>query len=161
MLLAWLAGLLYPACAAVGAQGLARPPLLDMSHLERPASPNTALAAPATMVTKPPADFVTPVYRIPAAQLYAAIRLIATRQQRVFSAAEYPAELQIHWVVRSAAFNFPDLVTAQVIPVGEAASTLLLYSRSVYGYADFGVNRKRITVWLTALDTKLNQPHER
>ena len=44
--LAWLLGLLLPACGATGAQGVpATAP--DFAHLVRPSSPNTALAAPA------------------------------------------------------------------------------------------------------------------
>jgi uncharacterized protein (DUF1499 family) len=64
-------------------------------------------------------------------------------------------------VVRSAVFNFPDLVTAQVAPDGENASTLILYSRSVYGRSDFGVNRKRLLSWLAAFDASLPPSAER
>jgi len=34
-------------------------------------------------------------------------------------------------------------------------STLVLWSRSVYGRSDLGVNRRRLTAWLGALDTTL------
>jgi uncharacterized protein (DUF1499 family) len=56
-------------------------------------------------------------------------------------------------VARSAVFNFPDLVTVQVVAQGENASTLVLYSRSVYGHSDLGVNRRRLRAWLDALNT--------
>ena len=64
-------------------------------------------------------------------------------------------------MVRSAVFNFPDLVTAQVAPAGAGAATLLLYSRSVYGYSDLGANRRRVAAWLAALDKALNPAKER
>ena len=38
---------------------------------------------------------------------------------------------------------------------------LVLYSRSVYGYSDLGVNRQRLNDWLVALRTKFNHPDER
>ncbi len=157
--LAWMLGLIWPACAAAGAGGLPVPPPLDVAHLERPASPNTALAAPIGWTPKP--DLVTPVFPRSACGLFAVLAQVADAQPRTFRAATYPDSLQLHWVVRSAAFNFPDLVIAQAMPHGPGASTLLLYSRSVYGYDDFGVNRQRLTVWLSALDQAIGRPAER
>ena len=52
------------------------------------------------------------------------------------------------------------LVTAQVTAAGPEASTLVLYSRSVYGHSDLGVNRARVTAWLAALDRTLNSANE-
>lgn len=157
--LGWIVGLILPACAAAGANGLPVPPLLDVAHIERPASPNTALAAPAGWTPKP--DIVTPVYSVQASRLLAAIAQVAGSQPRTFLAAAYPDAMQLHWVVRSAVFNFPDLVTAQAMPHDPAGSTLLLYSRSVYGYGDFGVNRQRLTIWLAALDNAVRPSAER
>ena len=157
--LAWLIGFVLPACAASGAQGLPQPQPIDMQRIERPASPNTALAAPAGFA--PPPDVVTPTYPMPAARLYDAVRAMAAAQPHTFLAADYAAERQTHWVVRSAVFNFPDLVTAQVSDAGADSSTLVLYSRSVYGRSDLGVNRQHIDSWLAALRTKINQPGER
>jgi len=157
--LGWILGLVLPACAAAGANGLPVPPLLDVAHIERPASPNTALAAPAGWMRKP--DIVTPVYPVPADRLLAAIGRVAGAQPRTFLAGAYPDARQLHWVVRSAVFNFPDLVTAQAMLHDPAGSSLLLYSRSVYGYGDFGVNRQRLTVWLAALDNAVGPSAER
>ena len=161
-LLGWVLGLLLPACAASGANGLPTPPLMDVAHIVRPASPNTALAAPAGFVPRP--DLVTRVYKVSAERLFAAIGMVAAAQQRTFLAADYPRAMQWHWVARSAVLNFPDLVTAQVIahaiPWDPDASELLLYSRSVYGYGDFGVNRQRLTAWLVALDSAVGPSAE-
>jgi uncharacterized protein (DUF1499 family) len=156
---AWLLGLMLPACGAPGAQGLPVPPPMDMAHLIRPASPNTALAAPAAF--RPAPDLVTPAYHVTASRLAAAIRTVAAAQPRTYEAASYPALLQDHWVVRSAVFNFPDLVTAQVTADGAEQATLVLYSRSVYGSGDFGANRRRVEAWLAALDRTLNPASER
>lgn len=157
--LAWLISFWLPACGLPGAQGLPPPSALDVAHLVRPASPNTALAAPAGF--RPTPDIVSPVYPVPAARLYAAIGRIAAAQPRTYRAATYPDRLQDDWVVRSAVFNFPDLVTAQVAPAGAAKSTVVLYSRSVYGYSDLGANRRRVQAWIAALDRTLNPAKER
>ena len=156
---AWLIGFILPACAAPGIERLAAPTLMDLGRIERPATPNVAIAAPAG--TQPAPDIVTPTYPAPAARLYAAVRSVAMARNRTFLAAEYPAEWQMHFVVRSAVLNFPDLVAAQVTESGPKSSTLVLYSRSVYGYGDFGVNRERLQTWLAALQTKIDQPGER
>ena len=156
---AWSIGWLLPACAAAGALGFPQPALMDMGKVQRPASPNTALAAPAG--TTPTPDVVTPRYPVPAPVLFAGVRAVAEAQPRTFLAAEYAAAGQVHYVVRSAVFNFPDLVTAQVTEDGPDASTLVLYSRSVYGHSDLGVNRSRVTTWLAALDRTLNSANER
>ncbi len=155
-LFAWLLGLVLPACGAVGAHGLAAPVPLDFAHLARPASPNTALAAPAAFRPRP--DIATPAYPVPAAALFAAVRAVAAAQPRTYPAAVFADRGQADWVVRSAVLNFPDLVTAEVVADGAGASRLILYSRSVYGRSDFGVNRARLTVWLAALAAAIPPP---
>ena len=159
MLLARMIGVLLPACGASGAGGLPIPTSLDMTHIQRPASPNTALAAPAR--ADPAPDIVTPVFAAPATRLYEAVIAVAAAQPRTFLAAAYPAERQAHFVARSAWLNFPDLITAQIGETGRETSTLVLYSRSVYGYSDLGVNRQRLSAWLAAVQTKINTTDER
>ncbi len=163
--LAWLLGLFLPACGAVGAHGLPPPRPIDFARLERPATPNTALAAPAGF--RPPPDLVTPAYALAAPALFALVRQVAASEPRTYPAASFApplhedgplqedATLQEDWVVRSAWWNFPDLVTAQVTPDGAGHAALILYSRSVYGRSDFGVNRARLRVWLARLAAAL------
>jgi hypothetical protein len=157
--LAWFLGLLLPACAASGAAGLPAPALMDMDHIVRPASPNTALAAPAG--SQPAPDLVTPRFPLPAPRLYQLLVAVAEEQLRTFLAAQYVGDRQAHFVARSAVLNFPDLITAQVAEAGPDASTLVLYSRSLYGYSDFGVNRKRLSTWLAAITSRINHSVER
>jgi uncharacterized protein (DUF1499 family) len=157
--LAWFLGLFLPACAASGAAGLSAPALMDMDHIVRPASPNTALAAPAG--SQPAPDLVTPRFPLPAPRLYQLLVGVAEEQPRTFLAAQYVGGRQAHFVARSAVLNFPDLITAQVAEAGPDASTLVLYSRSLYGYSDFGVNRQRLSTWLAAITSKINHSDER
>lgn len=151
--LAWLLGLVLPACAGAGAQGIPVPPPLDLAHFQRPTSPNTALAAPADAATRP--DIVTPVFALPAPRLWAAVESVAAAQPRTYRLATDEARLESSWVARSAVWNFPDVITAQVSAHGSEASTLALYSHSIYGRSDFGVNRQRLETWLSALNASL------
>src|SRR3954463_8907366 len=139
--IAWLIGLVLPACGFPAAEGLPNPPLMDVAQIVRPATPNTALAAPAGFT--PPPDIMTPTYKVPADRLFAAIRAVAADQSRTFQAALYADQLQVHYVARSAVFNFPDLIMVQVTKTTPDSSRLIVYSRSVYGRSDLGVNRKR------------------
>ena len=63
--------------------------------------------------------------------------------------------------MRSTLFNFPDLIMVQVMKADPDSSTLIMYSRSVYGRSDLGVNRQRVATWLAALQTKIPSPSER
>jgi uncharacterized protein (DUF1499 family) len=152
--LAWIVGLVLPACGFSGAQGLPTPQWMDTAHIVRPDSPNTALAAPEGFTPKP--DITTPPYKAAPDRLFAIVRQVAASQPRTYEAAALPDRLQVHYVARTALLNFPDLVTAQVQPSGTGGSALILYSRSVYGYGDLGVNRKRVAAWLAAIDSDLS-----
>jgi uncharacterized protein (DUF1499 family) len=146
---AWLLGLMLPACGADGIAGLPAPPLMDMTRIERPATPNTFLAGPGDMTPRP--DEIVEPLRIASDKLYDRARGVFSVQPRTYVAAEYPERHQIHYVVRSKLMNYPDLVTVQVDDAGAERSTVVIWSRSVYGHRDFGVNRKRTEAWLTAL----------
>jgi uncharacterized protein (DUF1499 family) len=148
-----------PACGFTGAQGLPPPAPIDPAAIVRPATPNTALAAPAGFAPAP--DIVTPAYHVPADRLFAAVRKVADSQPRTFQAALYADRLQAQFVARSLVFNFPDIVMVQVKPEGPGASDLILWSRSVYGESDLGVNRKRAQAWLDALQTELPPSSEK
>lgn len=157
--LAWLIGLVLPACGFPAAEGLPTPLPMDVTHIVRPASPNTALAAPDGF--SPPADIVTPRYKVPADQLFVLVRDVAADQPRTYQTALYPDQLQADYVARTAVLNFPDLIMVQVLKDGADSSGLIVYSRSVYGRSDFGVNRKRVAAWLAALQTKIPSSRER
>jgi len=55
------------------------------------------------------------------------------------------------YVHRSMVFRFPDVVTVEIQPLSDTSSTLSIFSRSVYGYSDFGTNRRRAKDWLAGL----------
>ena len=157
--IAWLIGLALPACGFPGAAGLPTPPPLDVAHIVRPASPNTALAAPAGFSPAP--DILTLRYRLPADRLFALVLDVAASQPATFQAALYADQLQAHYVARTAVFNFPDQIMVQVKQAGADNSALIVYSRSVYGRSDLGVNRKRLEAWLADLRTITSSTSER
>jgi uncharacterized protein (DUF1499 family) len=157
--IAWLIGLILPACGFPAAEGVPAPAPIDTAGIVRPASPNTALAAPQGFT--PPSDIITPPYPLPADRLFTMLQDAISSQPRTYQAAVYPDRLQAQYVARSAVFNFPDLIVVQVTKITSDSSTLIVYSRSVYGHSDLGVNRKRVSAWLAALQKKLPPSSER
>lgn len=148
-----LLGLVLPGCGGNGADGVPMPAPMSMTRLHRPATPNTALAAPSGFDPAP--DLVTPPYPVPPRRLYAAVRRVAQAQPRTHLHAAYDDRMQAHYVARSRLLNFPDLVAVQVYDGEGGGGRLVLWSRSVYGHSDFGVNRARLRAWLGALDAAL------
>lgn len=147
-----LVGLLLPACGYDGAAGLPVPGPMDMRAIVRPASPNTALAAPEAFQPKP--DIITHAYAMPPDALFAAIERVALAQERTYPQARFAAQRQAHFVVRSRLMNYPDLVTVAVMDDGG----LVIWSRSVYGHSDMGVNNARVVAWLAALEASATKP---
>lgn len=48
--------------------------------------------------------------------------------------------------------RYPDTIDGEVFAVGEGKSSLAIYSRSLVGNGDFGVNRARLVRWFAALN---------
>lgn len=141
----------YPACAFEGAGGLPPPQPLDFATLKRPRPKNACLAAPPGMHVLP--DILTRLRNASPARVFEALCEVADESPRTTRHGLFPRLMQAHYVARSAVLNLPDLIAIQVTP----DSMPLLYSRSVYGSMDFGVNRRRLVAWLTELDSKLER----
>ncbi len=91
----------------------------------------------------------SPVFDVSVDELHDRWREVVTAQPRVELLAGDGQ--QFDYIQRSALFRFPDIVTVRFISVSPSQSTLAIYSRSVYGKSDFGVNRKRVEAWLLAI----------
>ncbi len=148
-----LASLFMPACGATGARGVPAVPI-DFNHLAHPSKPNTTLAAPAGYLPQP--EIVTPLYPVSSAELFVIVQRVAAAQPATFKLGEDQSALEQGWVARGLIFNFPDVIWAQVRPAETGNSELLLYSRSMYGRSDFGVNRHRMETWLAAVATAVS-----
>ena len=148
-----LAGVPFSALLRGGAGGMPPAEPVDFATLVRPTSPNTALGAPPGFAR---ADLTLPPLPANVEGAWAALRSLGDRFARTTKLAEWPERHQAQWVVRSAVVNFPDIVVGEVT-AGPAGSGLFLYSRSLFGYSDFGVNRRRVEAWAAALDAALRQ----
>ncbi len=138
--------LLTAACAAETAPQ-------DLRQVQRADSPNDALACP-LRTCNAAADIESPVFAVAPEALMQALRQAIEAEPRTELAAEAAALNQAVFVQRSAIFRFPDTVWVQSVALSDGAS-IIIYSRSNYGYGDFGVNRERVERWLALLEKSL------
>ncbi len=124
-------------------------PEMDLRDIERARSPNDALACPAGVCRAQP-DFESPIFSLNRTDLLARAKTVITAEPRTELVGENPALNQLVFVKRSALFRFPDTVWVQGTEVATGTS-LIVYSRSNYGYWDMGVNRNRVRAWLEKL----------
>lgn len=118
--------------------------------LQRRASPNDALAC-APDLCPARSDLVPPEFAVDAVALRQAFSQMIGTEPRVEHVASDAASLTDRFVQRSAFLRFPDTVVARFFDRPGGHSTVALYSRSLVGRSDFGVNRARIERWLGKL----------
>jgi uncharacterized protein (DUF1499 family) len=137
-----------------GIGGLPPATPLDFAALQLPASPNTCLVAPPGGHGQ--AHITVPPLPVDAATAWPVLRALGDGLPRVFRYGEWPERRQAQWVARTPLMNYPDIVTAELVP-DPAGAGLFLYSRSLFGWSDLGVNRRRVEAWLAALEAGLRR----
>lgn len=125
----------------------------NIADLRRPATPNTFLAGPAGFTPTP--DLQTRCFDLSPERLLAAMKGVMAAQPRTRALADDPERRRADYVTRVRVFGFPDIVLVQALPVGNGQSGLVVYSYSLIGHHDFGVNRGRVEALLIALDDAL------
>lgn len=143
--------LLAGGCGMV--EEVASPAPGNISDIRRPDSPNTCLAGPAGFTPVP--DVRTRQFDMAPERLLAVMQGVMSAQPRTTAVAADPERLRADYVVRSRVFGFPDVVLVQALPVNGGRSGLVLYSYSLKGHYDFGVNCNRVKALLAALDAAL------
>lgn len=121
----------------------------DLRNIERSHSPSDALACPPRLC-RAEADFESPIFQTTKTELINEARKLITAELRTKLLGSNPTLDQLVFIQRSRLFGFPDTIWIQGASVDSRAS-LIIYSRSNYGYWDLGVNRERIRNWLDKL----------
>jgi uncharacterized protein (DUF1499 family) len=128
---------------------------VNWSTLTRHATPNDALVCPASHCPNAKPDAEPKIYSLAPAELLAKLKRIALAEP---DATELTCGADCDRAARilqhTRLMRFPDTIDIEVIAVTDNQSTLAVYSRSLIGRSDFGVNRARIDRWLGALDTR-------
>ncbi len=127
---------------------------IDFQVLTRTERPNQYLMCPPKLCTAE-TDATSPVYDVPVTQLRESWLALVLDQPRVRQIGESPDHMQYDFVQRSKLIRFPDTITVKFIALPDKQSTLAIYSRSHYGYSDWGVNQQRIDAWLNTIHKRL------
>ena len=90
----------------------------------------------------------------PPAAVLEALNHIALAWPRTQRIAWEPGIGRATYMTRSRVMGFPDFTSVKVAPDGQG-SAVTAYARLRYGREDMGVNRDRVTAWLTGLGTSL------
>jgi uncharacterized protein (DUF1499 family) len=130
-------------------------PLIDFATLQRGPDANQYLLCPKGMCSAQ-TDGEAPVFDIPIEQLQVAWDGMLAEQPRLQVLRRDVTNRQIDYVQRTRLLRFPDLITVRFVPIDDTHSTLAIYSRSVWGKGDMGVNRKRVEEWLARLQAKVS-----
>jgi Protein of unknown function (DUF1499) len=129
-------------------------PVIDFATLQRDSAPNQYLLCPKGMCSAE-TDGEAPVFDVPVQQLQVAWDGMLAEQPRLQILRRDVTNIQIDYVQRSRLLRFPDLITVRFVPIDDAHSTLAIYSRSVWGKGDMGVNRTRVEEWLARLKARV------
>lgn len=129
-------------------------PEINFATLERRDTPNQYLMC-ANQLCKAYIDDLPPIYGATVDEVRAAWEEMLSREPRVKELHRDLQAAQIDYVQRSAIWRFPDIITIRFIAIGAKKTTIAIYSRSVYGQGDFGVNKARIRAWVGKLNAML------
>lgn len=132
---------------------------IDPLDAPPPPSPNGYRVAPAEMAKYPP-DTEAPVYAGEAEVLAKAFDDFVLSQLYAERLAGSPEELWMTYVQKTPKLRFPDYISVKFIKLGEAHSTIAIFSRSRFGYGDLGVNENRVLLWLGTLRSFEVDPSE-
>jgi uncharacterized protein (DUF1499 family) len=125
-------------------------PVIDFATLQRGPAPNQYLLCPASLC-QAQTDGEAPIFDVPVTKLRADWDEVIAEQPRVQVLRRDLTNEQVDYVQRSRLLRFPDLITVRFVPIDDTHATLAIYSRSVYGKGDMGVNRARVEDWLAKL----------
>jgi uncharacterized protein (DUF1499 family) len=125
---------------------------VDFAALSRRASRNDALACPPGCCPSAKPDWEAKAYDMSPAELLERVTKAALAEPNTGRLSGADRDRTGRFVQHSRVMRFPDTIDVEVFPMGENKSTLAIYSRSLLGRRDFGVNRARVARWLAALD---------
>jgi uncharacterized protein (DUF1499 family) len=125
---------------------------VDWATLRRHSTPNDALVCPAERCPQSKPDREPPIYALEPSALLARLRkTVQADANTVELACDPDCDHAARFVQYTRLMRYPDTIDIAVFSVN-GQSTLAIYSRSLIGHGDFGVNRARIERWLAALD---------
>lgn len=132
-------------------------PVIDFQTLKLHERPNQFLVCPEGLCTAATPHMPSPIFDISAEDLHNHLQKLALSQSDVELARKDETAFKYDFIQRTKIMRYPDIVTVQTLAIDENSSTLAIYSRSVFGHSDFGVNEKRVKHWLQELEQAIKR----
>ncbi|MEK9685440.1 MAG: DUF1499 domain-containing protein [Rhodospirillaceae bacterium] len=126
---------------------------VDFRNLKRSSGPNDALACPSDYCDVP-VDVATVWYSRDVEEVFSEVVKVLSKQDRTEILKIDRDRHQAIAVQSTRWLRFPDTVWVEVAELG-GSSSLLIYSRSNYGYWDLGVNLARIKALVRVVENAL------
>ncbi|WP_127075409.1 DUF1499 domain-containing protein [Rhodomicrobium lacus] len=123
---------------------------VDFETLSRRDTPNDSLACPPG-ACKARSDIRPPIFAVGAHELRKAFASAVASEANLELVDVDEGKLSARYVQRSPFWRFPDTIEVRFIDVEDGRSTIVIYSRSLVGRGDWGVNKARIQRWLDKL----------
>lgn len=131
---------------------------VNFQALARRSSPNDSLSCPADLCADTDSDIEALVYDVPVDQLARRFDE-AMRGEALLERIDDGGDSNYRrYIQRSPLLRFPDTIDVAFVAVGEGQSMMAIYSRSLIGRSDFGVNEKRLWRWILYLDDVPHTP---
>jgi uncharacterized protein (DUF1499 family) len=121
--------------------------MLDFAELQPRKRPNWYLVAPPGLCRHATPHRAAPVFPFDRASLITRVHTLLSREPQIAVLESSADGGRMRLVQRTPIMRWPDYVDIAVLDA-EGGSTLAIYSRSKFGYRDFGANRKRVEGWL-------------
>ena len=123
---------------------------VDWTTLTRKGRRNDTLVCPAGLCPNAEPDHEAKTYAMQPDELLARLTEIVLAEPHTRALDSEPGFAR--FIQYSRLMRFPDTIDVQVFPA-DGGATLAIYSRSLVGRKDFGVNRARVERWLSKLDS--------
>ncbi len=124
----------------------------DPLTIETSDTPNSFRMAPNGSTTER-IDAISPIYSESPSILAEAFDEFALNQRATDRIAGLPAELMMTYVQRTEKLKLPDYISVKFLTLDDGTTSVAIYSRSRYGYADMGVNQARVERWIKTLES--------
>jgi hypothetical protein len=129
---------------------------IDFATLVRRDSPNDALACLAEFCAAK-ADVAAPLFARPVGDVFLAVQNAVVHEAGLEQVGADAGQGTLRFVQRTKLMKFPDTVNVKVVPTARGGSAVLIYSRSLIGEGDLGVNVARVKRWAELIEAEIRK----
>jgi uncharacterized protein (DUF1499 family) len=139
----------------IGAVEDANRALVDFESLNLSPRPNQWLLRPGQAAASA-MEAPSPIFPVAPERLRDALLAVVEASPRTRILERRADGLAFTAMQLTALMRYPDFISMEIRPVDGGGSMLLVYSRSVFGHSDLGVNKARMDGWLAQVQARLS-----